>query len=107
MECPFVVGDKVTMVWDEPWHDGDGTPAPDFLNLPVFGVVYTVSWVGLDPAGVVAIRLLEIKNKPHMTNFGLWELSCSPYNFRKVLERKTDISVFTELLIPFKAKELT
>lgn len=107
MECSLVVGDKVTMVWDKPWRCGDCLSPPDFLNLPVFGVVYTVSWVGLDPDGVVGIRFLEIKNNPHMTRHGPWELTMSWRSFRKVLERKTDISALEALLIPFKAKELT
>ncbi len=98
MRCPFVVGDEVEFI-------GTGKYlmfARDGYIVPVRGVVYTVREVRPDN-GLIGLLFREIRNRL-MPQFGLepgfaWE------EYRKVIRRKTDISIFTAML-KTKQKEL-
>jgi len=64
---------------------------------PVVGSVYTIREIG-EHEGIAWVRLVEIVNKP-MQYWGIfaekpWEADC----FRPLVDRKTDISIFTEML---------
>lgn len=70
--------------------------------LPVKGLVYTIR-------GIVTFRkrvgllLEELVNPPRKWSDGFLEASFEAEGFRPV--KKTDISVFTEMLAPVKQKE--
>lgn len=91
----FHVGQKVVCVDDtnmrlEPQERG-----------PVYGEVYTVRGF-YDCDG---IWLSEIKNDPVVHTDGFTESAFYIWRFRPLIERKTDISIFTEMLKP-KQREL-
>ena len=73
-----------------------GTPIKP-PNLPVLNGIYTIrDFVPADVYGPEQIRLVEIRNP----SGGRWEYepSFAPKRFRPAVERKTDISIFTEML---------
>lgn len=91
----FYVGQKVVCV--RSW----GTRNREEYECPVKGVVYTVREfvdIGTEPS----LRVCEIHNSPiAWANVeGLVEPSWVRHAFRPMVERKTDISVFTALLDP-------
>lgn len=101
----FYCGQKVVCVsyqWDSIW---DAIRAlffrPSSGDL-VVGEVYTVSNLILDDVGDV--YTVEVAECPHPEN-KFWEAGFAPECFRPVVERKTDISVFTRMLTA-KRKEL-
>lgn len=91
----FHVGQKVVCVDDDP----EGHPG----LFPVAGQIYTIRWVGMffNPwfkTNKFCVHLIEI-NRPA----GNLTRCVVPYRasrFRPVVERKTDISIFTEMLGP-------
>lgn len=92
MICPFVVGQRIVCVEDE-W--------PGFVPSPlVKGAIYTVSEIigpeltwSFDGVDVrPSIRLLEAKNNVADID------SFNPARFRPLVEKKSDISVFTAML---------
>lgn len=88
----FRVGQKVTPKNAKPWEDEFS-----YEIFPQFGVVYTVracEWNN----GEQFIWLAEIINQPAEYEEGLSELNFFADEFRPVVERKTDISVFTAML---------
>jgi hypothetical protein len=68
-------------------------------TFPVFGQVYTVRLVRVDPDNKEVLLLVECDNS-HMAGigFGPLEPGFASHNFRPVVERKTDISIFTAML---------
>lgn len=90
----FRVGQKVVCIGGKR-IGGHGTEA-----IPEFGSVYTVREFGADGG----IRLVEIVNPPLAYIEGFFECTFAVESFRPVVERKTDISVFTALLTPSKSK---
>lgn len=106
----FYVGQKVICVDDQfsqLWVDDELTG-----NRPVKGVIYTirgiVTWNFRDGTGP-AIYLEEVVNSPNprgwFGNLGHLEHPFTIERFRPVIERKTDISIFTEMLTPKKISE--
>lgn len=82
----FHVGQKVVCVDDSPIEDGRSA-------LVMRGAIYTISEIVMicrHPG--YGVRLVELTPYPGK---GGW----LPSRFRPVTERKTDISIFTELLI--------
>jgi hypothetical protein len=70
----------------------DGTVTNPFWAgglLPEIGVVYTVKFVGLNRAGSVCLKFHEFDD-----NYSYYNAS----RFRPVIERKTDIEIFTLML---------
>jgi len=76
----FYVGQKVVCV----------DAHPDFL---LKGVIYTISRVGLLTHGETGVNLAEVDTSacPHDVGF-------RATRFRPLVERKTDISIFTDML---------
>ena len=107
----FQVGQKVICVGHGYWHAYGRAPA-----APVRGGVYTIRWSGLcsDPSGVgqPALRFHELINPPHRWRGGICECafrvqnSDGTVNFRPLVERKTDISIFQRMLVPAGKREL-
>ncbi len=89
----FQVGQKVMMKHDRGrWADlALGCVAPEF------GVVYTIRDV-LGDQETGFLRFNEIKNPIIVTHIGIGEPMFEARMFRPVVERKTDISIFTEIL---------
>ena len=98
----FHVGHKVVCVHDEWGGGGMQFPCPLIKNA-----VYTVVSIsdgmlkiGFDCRETTAdVRLLEVENPDPRVGF-------DPARFRPAVERKTDISIFTEMLNT-KQRELT
>ncbi|MDR6818470.1 hypothetical protein J2X76_003647 [Neorhizobium sp. 2083] len=96
MICNFHVGQKVVLV-ESFGPRALRRGADEGVVLPVKGQIYTVREFDPDVSnGVVCIRLNEIVNGPDPED-GM-EASFVASMFRPVVERKTDISVFTALL---------
>lgn len=97
MMCNFHVGQRIVLAKE--YDDFDHIRA--MLQgdvLPVTGVVYTVREIEPEPVdGLWYIRLVEIKNDPLPFDFER-ESAFNSARFRPVVERKTDISVFTAML---------
>lgn len=92
----FHVGQKVVCIRDiEPYFDE---------AMPEVGRVYTVRSIEGFLLGV-GIRLVEIINPPRDYSNARCECSFWIGAFRPVVEKKTDISIFTALLNPSPAKE--
>lgn len=88
----FRIGQKVTPKTSEPWdHEGDGD------SYPQFGVVYTVRAADWEEDGQY-IWLGEIINEPKQYSDCFGEQNFYSDDFAAVVERKTDISVFTKIL---------
>ncbi|WP_105430193.1 hypothetical protein [Neorhizobium sp. T6_25] len=97
MECTFQVGQKVVCVDDRFTCGWDR-----IVKTPVKGQVYTIRQLFTFKActgPVVTIILLdEIVNPVRKWDAGVMEAGFVPRRFRPVVERKTDISIFTALL---------
>jgi hypothetical protein len=102
----FRVGQKVVCVdgifIDPRWYRS--------LERPVEKRVYTVRGYASveylnatrEPNVRCLIYLEEIVNPPVMWDFGVDEIAWPALRFRPVVERKTDISIFTAMLNPSK-----
>jgi hypothetical protein len=92
MKMAFRVGQKVTLKEDGEWPDRlAGEIYPDF------GVVYTVRAIEPDDEGG-ALLLNEIRNEPRDYEEAFGEATFDCDEFRPVVERKTDISIFEKML---------
>lgn len=102
----FKVGQKVVCVDDgdgggNKWANGRWLPG----ETPIVGEVYTIKmmWIDRDSNNLI-FEFFELSRPKaseewgHKVGFGAWR-------FRPVVERKTDISIFTAMLNPAKAKE--
>ena len=85
----FRVGQKVVCVNDEPSNLGGSR-----REVPIKGHIYTVSAVGLtnilDPQQLPCILVEELERRPYEAHWAS--------RFRPIIERKTDISIFREIL---------
>lgn len=103
----FHVGQKVVCIRERDEWTGPRA-AMTRTTFPVKDAVYTVRDVFAHPLSVsdsIYLRLAEIHNTPAPTVLGLFEAGFVTTGFRPVVERKTDISLFTAMLTPKKAKE--
>lgn len=101
MNCHFQVGQKVVCIDDS---------EPDFISTVAQvvggmdglrkGATYTIRSVFVDPFyNAVCVRIVEIQRLPLSVVRGVrYEGGYDPARFRPVIERKTDISIFTALL---------
>jgi hypothetical protein len=101
----FHIGQKVVCVTDH----GQWTGAGDG-NWPSCkkGTVYTIRDIDarcIEHYGVVGIRVEELVLPLVDTEIGLFEPAFHPRRFRPVIERKTDISVFTRILDKVNKRE--
>lgn len=88
----FHVGQKVVCILD--------FPDRGLSELqPVKGSIYTVRAIDCFPQGE-ALRLYELVNIPGRYAEGVGETSFGTSAFRPVVERKTDISIFQQMLTP-------
>lgn len=92
----FHVGQKVTPKNDDPWQDVE---VPDIA--PVFGEIYTIRSIEYEGDGVY-LRFHEIHNVLEYFDDCdcIDEMQFDADDFRPVIERKTDISIFKRLLVP-------
>ena len=98
----FYVGQKVVCV-NGNFIDRDKHFYPDDV-LPVTGGVYTVREL-FSRHRKPGMRLIEIRNPLHNHCGCLMECGFHRSRFRPLIERKTDISIFTRMLTPNKATE--
>lgn len=91
----FYTGQKVTRKFQGPWRSSKGK-VPSSDRHPIFGKVYTVLKTWHDTRiGCNVIWLVEFSDPaPGYINPYPYAAEC----FRPAVERKTDISIFTEML---------
>ena len=80
------------------------------VNVPLMGQVYTVRDIRLcfNPTSMgqeVGISLIEIVNAPLVWPWGTSEPHFAHYYFRPLTDQKTDITVFTRMLIGVQTEE--
>lgn len=95
----FYVGQKVVCVNDAV---ADGLRyGVEYVLMPILGEVYTISAVGLvhpyDPAKLPCVLVSEINRK---TIEPIWA-----HRFRPIVEKKTNISIFTDILDRVNGKQ--
>jgi hypothetical protein len=97
----FRVGQKVICVnneWDNVW---DRIRAFFFRPPPgnlVVGEIYTICNIIWDEWNEDEQYTIEVLECPHPAN-DYWEAGFDPKCFRPLVERKTDISIFRDMLI--------
>ena len=111
MECKFYIGQKVVCITNGTWvlQDRDGKIIPHTYNVPIKGEIYTIrSLEYVDKLPIpnsftlvgVHVRLVEIVNDPIPTVYeGVKEIQFFHTEFKPLEEKKTDISIFTDMLI--------
>lgn len=99
----FHVGQKVVCV-----NNGNSLNTPNAKwrdgERPAIGAVYTVRSIHLHEIGGQTLWLNEICRCDEAVREYGPSVGYGSYRFRPVIERKTDISIFTEMLTP-KVKE--
>lgn len=96
----FQVGQKVVCINDQM---NSGRPRHPECHYPKEGSIYVVR--NTDIVSRPLVWLCEIRNPEWMTAYGMMEPGFDATHFRAVIERKTDISIFTEMLTPQKQRE--
>lgn len=100
----FFVGQKVVCVNNDPctkrspnaWWNGD---------RPTLGQIYTIKRIILDWESYEIVHLVELdRSETAKERFGP-DVGYGSYRFRPLIERKTDISIFTQILDSVKSKE--
>lgn len=86
------VGMRVVCIYDGVWRHRDTGE-----SFPTFGGIYTIRCV-CERSGDVMLLLQEIVNPPRHYKDGFLEASFRASVFRPLEERKTDISIFREIL---------
>jgi hypothetical protein len=97
--CNFRIGQKVVCI------DANGKLYPD-KPYPKQGGIYTVRAIFFDPIAI--LLLAEIKNEPLNCCCRCRQRHEPGYQasrFRPLVERKTDISIFVNILDDVRAKE--
>src|SRR5437879_2428663 len=95
----FRVGQKVVCIVDAAAHIQRHYPGS---NFPQKGGIYTISTIGADSKGAL-LTFCELSNS-HLIGKTLHDfyISMEPgfgaEHFRPIVERKTDISIFTKML---------
>jgi hypothetical protein len=94
----FHVGQKVVLVIDFA-PEVRATAPSDGIILPALDTVYTIRDLA-EFQGEPLVFLNEIVNRPrfYLDAFAVLEQGFGAFRFRPVVERKTDISVFTAML---------
>lgn len=96
MKCDFVVGQRVVCINDDfGWFEIDGFSIP--TRCPMINEVLTVSGLIVSDTGNVCCSFEEIERRQvdgPLSAEIYWEYVC----FRPLIDRKTDISIFTDML---------
>jgi hypothetical protein len=103
----FYVGQKVVCVSDDWWLNGERHDRW-YKRLPVCGEVYTIrSIVVLNEfmGGIAGLKLEEFIFPDGSRFDGNGEGAFIATHFRPVIERKTDISIFTRILDDVSKRE--
>lgn len=94
----FQVGQRVTQINDLPWRVRPGEIAPEY------GKVYVIR--DIISCGVfTGLTFNEIRNRCCDCGCGRDVCFFNAQDFRPVVERKTDISIFTRMLDPVRKPE--
>ena len=92
MKCSFQVGDKVVRI-------GGAVRRNLPANYPQIGVVYTIRAINVYSDNDVILLLKEIDNSHMVPEYWKIEPGFQACYFRRVTDRETDISIFTDMLI--------
>ncbi len=100
----FYVGQKVIFI-DDNWDYCMRTYKEYWPNLPIKGCVYTIRQITDNgPLYDHGLMLCEIHNPIKKFSTGIGEGNFKAIRFKPLIERKTDISIFKEMLNPVKNK---
>lgn len=108
MECKFSVGMKVVCVDDSDRDESvPGWTLRGGMDGLRKGAIYTIRSVFISPAWrSPVVRLEEIQRLPLSHYNGVaFESGYDPDRFRPVVTRKTDISIFTDMLTTTRVEE--
>ena len=98
----FHVGQKVVCVDDGP---GQLRGTRVWERPIVNGQIYTIRWVGIAPYyNRLGVRLVGVDRGPDKFNREWDDMPLNAHRFRPLIERKTDISIFTAMLKPSKVE---
>lgn len=89
----FHVGQKVVCINDTPWNS-------PLLGTLRRGCIYTIRWIGIH-LGQPCVKVDEIL-RPCGLDISPDDTPFLSRRFRPLIERKTDISIFTAMLNPSK-----
>lgn len=94
----FHVGQKVVLAIDFAPEVRASAPG-DKMILPLMGAVYTIRDIG-EFEGEPLVWLEEIVNAPrfYLDAFAVMEQGFGAFRFRPLIDRDTDISIFTDML---------
>jgi hypothetical protein len=102
MECKFVVGQKIVCVddvIDDRFKTRKDIKYGNSLNGLTKGQIYTVRGVEVDPVhGFPTVFLKEIQRKITRNKVRNSEVGFHFSRFKPLKEKKTDISIFNEIL---------
>lgn len=105
MECKFVIGQRVQCIcdyWEWDMSDVGFRWREHTPRRPVVGGVYTIREMFTIPNGKIGLRFKELVNPRFVRVEGFWgtptECGFPHQCFQPLQEKKTDISVFTEIL---------
>ena len=102
MECNFRVGQKVVCINATDWKHPTYSDKKEIF--PKVDEIYTIREIFTDDGdefGCFTITLEEIRNKKRYCGY---EITFYVWRFRPLVESKTDISIFQEMLKPIKEK---
>lgn len=97
----FHVGQKVVCIFPGPWINSRGESF--IVDTPILNTVYTIrGFLDIKGIDLLGVYLNEITNPEIDCGllYGWLEPAWLHSNFRKIIERKTDISVFQKMLTP-------
>lgn len=98
----FYVGQKVTRKIAAPWVNVSTGAIAQGFSFPEPKRVYTIRAIkDFGPSHGCGLTFVEIRNQPIEGEEPHFQGTC----FRPVVERKTDISIFTAMLTPKKVTE--
>jgi hypothetical protein len=89
----FQVGQKVVCVKNGPWWGGN-------RDRLVLGAIYTIRRLIVADDGDLIFQIHEIQRSPKARQIWGDDVGYAAFRFRPVVERKTDISIFTKMLKP-------
>jgi hypothetical protein len=102
----FRIGMKVVCVNDE-WKDANGIEIPGIylVHMPIKNCVYTIRGIVpnlfLDGSAGLTFKEIALITGPNISGGEEYSARC----FRPVIEKKTDISIFTRILDDVSKRE--
>ncbi len=98
----FYVGQKVVCVDAHSVKPGDEGRRWIPGEEPIEGAIYTIRRIWKSSTGSLVFDFFELSRDARSSIAWGYEVGYGSFRFRPVIERKTDISIFTAMLAPNK-----